>query len=110
MNNTTIKQAGLDRNGHGRLYRRGAEYNTAQKLEFEELYWQMVTSGGGKHPSVRIFARECRVGRTFANKLIREIKDSGTVLAVDKEIMRLEDKSSWGPPITWACKQLATLG
>ena len=83
MNNTTIKQAGFDRNGHGRLYSRGAEYSTAQKLEFEELYWQMVTSGGGKHPSVRIFARECRVGRTFANKLIREIKDSGTVMAVE---------------------------
>ena len=83
MRRSIHSDSGLERNAHGRFYRRGSEYTTFHKLEAEELYWSIVTRDRGRHPGQREFARECRVSQTYARKVIAEIKIRGMVRSVE---------------------------
>ena len=84
MGDQPTQHAGLERNAQGRLYKRGREYSTAQKLEFEEIYWQMCAENDGDPPGLRKFARKIKVGTSFAKKMIDEITSNGTVKAVEE--------------------------
>ena len=77
MRRSVPADSGLERNAHGRFYRRGLEYTTFHKVEAEELYWSIVARDRGMHPGQREFARECRVSQTYARKVIAEIKILG---------------------------------
>lgn len=66
MGDELTQYTGLVRNDHDRVYHRGSEYSTAQKVEFEDIYWGMVVTNRGKPPGIRSFARACQVGPIFA--------------------------------------------
>ena len=52
-----------------------------KKVEGEIVYWRLREELG-KVPTCRIRAKEARVGRTFARKVIKEIGDSGGIVPV----------------------------
>ena len=47
------------------------------------IYWRMKTESGGKNPSQRKLAEEAGVGKTFAGKVIDEIKETGGIIPVE---------------------------
>ena len=83
MGDANFHIPGLESNAYGRLYRRGCEYTTVQKLEFEETYWMLRVQSGGSPPGQRQFAREIKVGQKYAKKLMAEIEDKGAVQSVE---------------------------
>ena len=83
MSEPTPTGSGLERNAHGRLYRRGSEYSTAQKADLEDRFWEIAAKNDGRHPGQREFARECGVSQTYARKIIGEIYSNGEVKTVE---------------------------
>ena len=75
--------AGLDQNENGGAYLNGKEYGTPKKVEVEMVFWQMKVASGGKNPSERKLAEEAGVGKTFARKIIDEIKETGGIVPVE---------------------------
>ena len=47
------------------------------------VFWQMKMASGGKNPSERKLAEEAGVGKTFARKIIDEIKETGGIVPVE---------------------------
>ena len=75
--------AGIDLNTNGGCYKNGSEYDTVKKVEVEVAYWKLREELC-RIPTCRILAKEARVGRTFARKVIKEIGDGGGIVPVDQ--------------------------
>ena len=63
--------AGIDLNTNGGCYKNGSEYDTIKKVEVEVAYWRLREELG-RIPTCRVLAKEARVGRTFARKVIKD--------------------------------------
>ena len=74
---------GINMNANGGHYINGQEYSTLKKVEVEAVYWNLFVELG-KAPSKRVLAREARVGSTFAQKVLVEIKKSGGIIPVEQ--------------------------
>ena len=78
-----IWATGINQNAHGGHYINGQEYSTLKKVEVEVVFWNLFVELG-KAPSKRVLAREARVGSTFAQKVLVEIKKSGGIIPVEQ--------------------------
>ena len=84
MNKSVIvTAAGLDQNCNGGVFSCGKEYKTEKKVEVEMVYWRLKANSGGSDPSQRQLAKEAKVGKTFAAKVLKEIKETGGIISVE---------------------------
>ena len=84
--------AGLDCNQNGGFFTNGKEYGTEKKDAVEVVYWRVVVEDG-EAPSCRELAREAGVGRTFAHKIIKEVKERGGIAPVEElKVERMDNK------------------
>ena len=74
---------GIETNSNGGLFTNGKEYPTLKKVEIEVVYWRLFVALG-KSPSERRLACEAKVGKTYARKLINEVKNGGGIIPVER--------------------------
>ena len=72
----------IERNQYGGWYVNGKEFSTEKKVECEETYRRLCAQNG-RPPSIRAFAKEAKVSRKFAKKMMEEIKSNGHVVSVE---------------------------
>ena len=87
--------AGLDCNQNGVFFVNGKEYGTGKKAEVEMVYWRMMGENG-EAPSCRRLAKEAGVGRTYAHKIIKEVKERGGIAPVEELKVERMDKQKMG--------------
>ena len=74
---------GVNQNAYGGHHINGKEYSTLKKVQVEVVYWRLFVELK-KAPSKRVLAKGARVGPTFAQKVIAEIKRSGCIIPVEQ--------------------------
>jgi hypothetical protein len=72
----------IERNQYGGWYVNGKEFSTEKKVECEETH-RRPCAQNGRPPSIRAFAKEAKVSRKFAKKMMEEIKSNGHVVSVE---------------------------
>lgn len=77
---TSLRPAWLPTNENGRFYTPGRQYDLAKKLEVFQVYCTLVQEDFPERPSVRVVAKQARVGPTFAHNIIKEIDRYGGVI------------------------------
>ena len=76
----SLRPAWLPTNENGGFYTPGRQYDLAKKLEVFQVYCNLVEEDFPERPSVRVVAKQARVGPTFAHQIIKEIDRYGGVL------------------------------
>ena len=72
----------LEKNKHGGWFSKGREKTSVQKREYQDVYMDLKGKLG-KNPSVRQFAKAAKISVGYSQKLCKEIKSNGGVVAVE---------------------------
>ena len=74
-------------NSKNLLYKRGAAYNLAKKMEVAAATQACQAGNKSEHPNITFVSHACKVSRSFVRKILKELQQHGKVLTSEEKII-----------------------